>query len=91
MGKIISKALLLSLLTVSVLSCKKDNETKPLENCNCGLITEDNNGTTNNQSWYTINVRNNCTDNTKTFYLSKGDWMNAHAGDSFCFSNEAEW
>ena len=78
-------------LTTMLTSCKKDDDTKPQEDCNCGLILDGNNGTTNGESWYTIDVRSNCSGNSKTFYLAKGDWMNAHAGNETCITNETSW
>ncbi len=72
---------------VAVSSCKKEDETP----CNCGLITNDDNGTTNGDSWYSVDIRNSCTDNVKTFYLTEGDWINAHVGSDFCITNETSW
>lgn len=89
MKKLIYVFALGALVTVS--SCKKDDETTPQENCNCGLVTEDDNGTTNGDSWYSIDIRNSCTDNVKTFYLTQGDWVNAHVGNDFCITNETSW
>lgn len=65
-----------SLLLIS--SCKK-------EQCNCGLILDD------NAIDYSIKVRNDCTMNEKWFVVSRGDWMNAHVGTKWCFTNISSW
>lgn len=53
--------------------------------CNCGLVTSD------RISDYSVVIRNNCTDNSKRFYLSEGDWMNAHPGSDYCITNVDKW
>ena len=52
------KLLLLSLLLTCMLSCKKEQK-----DCNCGRVMSDD--VTN----YSVIVRNNCTDNEKSFIL----------------------
>jgi hypothetical protein len=53
--------------------------------CNCGLILDD------NSSNFSILIRNDCSDNEKWFYLTKGDWMNAHVGNNYCITNVDNW
>jgi hypothetical protein len=70
-----------SLLTILILSCEKQN-TEP---CNCGLIVSD------NANDYSVDIRNSCSGNTKRFYLTQGDWMNAFVGDNYCITNSGQW
>ena len=44
-----------------------------------------------NVSNYSVVIRNSCSGNSKTFYLSEGDWMNAHPGDDYCITNVDSW
>lgn len=76
------KVILVVALAMGFASCKKeiDNET-----CNCGIIVSD------NVSNYSVDIRNSCSDNVKTFYLTEGDWMNAHPGDNYCITNVTSW
>jgi hypothetical protein len=76
------KLVLVVALAIGFTSCKKevDNET-----CNCGLIVSDN---VNN---YSVDIRNSCSNNVKTFYLTEGDWMNAHPGQDYCITNVTSW
>ena len=71
--------LILSLSTLLIISsCKK-------EQCNCGLILDD------NVTDYSILIRNDCTSNERWFILSRGDWMNAHPGKRWCITNIDSW
>ena len=53
--------------------------------CNCGLITSD------RASDYSVVIRNNCSDNSKRFRLTPGDWMNAYVGYDYCITNTQGW
>ena len=68
------------ILSLALLSCKKEQK-----HCNCGLIESD------NVTDYSIIVRNDCSQNSKKFYLTQGDWMNAPAGSNHCFTNVDSW
>jgi hypothetical protein len=72
------KTILIALL--ALISCKKKD--KP---CNCGLIVSD------DPKDYSVVIRNECSNNEKKFYLSQGDWMNAHPGDNYCITNSGKW
>ena len=72
------KLILIVGIGLTMISCTK-------ESCNCGVIQSD------NISDYSIVIRNSCSDNNKTFYLSEGDWMNAHSGDDYCINNVESW
>lgn len=68
-------------MLIGMISCKK----KQQEPCNCGLIVSDD--VTN----YSVDIRNDCSNNVKTFYLTQGDWMNAHPGNNYCITNVTSW
>jgi hypothetical protein len=69
------------LIILFAASCKKE-DVKP---CNCGLITSD------NVSNYSVTIRNDCSGNYRTFFLTQGDWMTAYVGSNYCISNVASW
>jgi hypothetical protein len=71
------------IITMLVLiGCSKETIGEP---CNCGLVLSD------NVQDYSVVIRNDCTDNTKTFYLQPGDWMNAYVGSNYCITNVNKW
>lgn len=73
------KKLIIAAATVlTMLSCSKEPST-------CGRIVSD------NVHDYSVTIRNSNTNNLKTFYLTEGDWMNAHPGDNYCIYNTTEW
>lgn len=74
------KILLLAIGLTLLASCKKDQK-----DCSCGFIKSD------DATDYSIIIRNECSDNSKKFYLTAGDWMNAHPGDYYCISNVTSW
>lgn len=78
------KKLLIIALLAGMVSCKKETTT-PQKPCNCGLIVSDD--VTN----YSVDIRNDCSNNVKTFYLTEGDWMNAHPGKNYCITNVTSW
>jgi hypothetical protein len=66
------------------LSCEKNNP-KPNEPCNCGIIQSD------NAYDNSIVIKNSCSGNNKTFYLSEADWMTAYVGTDYCITNVTNW
>ena len=76
------KVLLVLLVIIGLTSCESEFING---DCNCGLITSD------RISDYSVVIRNNCTDNSKRFTLSPGDWMNAHPGSNYCITNIEQW
>ena len=60
-------------------------------NCSCGFITDDGIDTQNGNFYYWIEIRNDCSGNIGKFYLTQGDWYNAHPGSNFCFTNVSGW
>ena len=71
---------LILILSLSLVGCEKEEKT-----CNCGLIESD------NVKDYSIVVRNECSQNSKKFYLTEGDYMNAYPGNTQCFSDVKSW
>jgi len=76
------KTMLVLAVVALISSCKKKEIESP---CNCGIVQSD------NVKDYSIIIRNECTNNDKTFYLSQGDWMNAHPGSKYCITNVGKW
>jgi len=66
-------------IILSIASCKKEKV------CNCGLVVSD------DPANYSVVIRNGCSGNEKTFYLTAGDWMNAFVGSDYCITNEKSW
>jgi hypothetical protein len=69
----------IAVLTALLSSCNKD------EICNCGTIVSD------NPSDYSVDIKNQCSENVKTFYLSENDWMSAYVGTNYCITNTTSW
>lgn len=65
-------------VSLMALSCEK-------QNCNCGVIQSD------NVYDYSVIIKNSCSGNNKKFYLSEGDWINAHPGNDYCITNVESW
>lgn len=63
---------------------QKENTTSQ-SNCNCGMIIDD------NVSDYSVTISNQCSGNTKKFYLNRGDWVNAFVGSDYCITNSGQW
>ena len=72
------KKLILVLLTIIALgSCKKDT----LKDCKCGIITDD---AIENADDFTLTIKNDCSGNTKKFYVYLNTWMDGVVGENFC-------
>lgn len=74
------KVMMIMAVALLAMSCEK--EVTP---CNCGVIQSD------NITDYSVVIKNDCSNNNKTFYLSEGDWMNAHPGNDYCITNTTSW
>ncbi len=72
------KKILIFSIALTMLSCSK-------EPSSCGRIVSD------NVHDYSVTIRNSNTNNLKTFFLTEGDWMNAHPGDNYCITNTTQW
>jgi len=75
------KTLTILAVALSIISCKKEDA----KQCNCGLVVSDD--VTN----YSVVIRNDCSNNQKTFTLQPGDWMNAYVGSNYCITNIGSW
>ncbi len=83
------KLLAVVLFTASMLllsSCKKD------KSCNCGIITDDAiEFDVNNDIFYSLTIRNECSDNLGKYYFTYNVWLNAPVGSYFCVTNVSSW
>ena len=80
------KKLILALTLVAFLGCNEDTP-NPNKDCNCGTVAND--GIDGECYW--LEIRNNCTDNKKTFCFDQDIWMDAHIGSNFCVADEPQW
>jgi hypothetical protein len=71
----------LLLIALIFASCAKD------EPCNCGTIAND--GIDGDCYW--LEIRNDCSENKKTFCFDQDVWQDAHVGENFCVTGEREW
>ena len=77
------KKIVLAIAVVALISsCKKEKDEGP---CNCGIVQSD------NVQNYSVVIKNECSNNNKTFVLAPGDWMNAHVGSRYCITNSGKW
>jgi len=79
------KTIILSIAVVALISSCKKKDVKETSPCNCGIIQSD------NAIDYSVVIKNECSNNNKTFTLSEGDWMNAHPGSRYCITNSGKW
>jgi len=79
------KKITLILAIVALISSCKKKEIKETSPCNCGIVQSD------NAIDYSVVIKNECSNNNKTFTLSEGDWMNAHPGSRYCITNSGKW
>ena len=79
------KTIILSIAIVALISSCKKKDVKETSPCNCGIIQSD------NAIDYSVVIKNECSNNNKTFTLSEGDWMNAHPGSRYCITNSGKW
>jgi len=76
------------LLTAAMFACQKE-EVKP---CNCGVITDDAIEFDNNGNiFYTLTIKNDCSNNLGKYYFSQDVWMDAPVGSDFCVTNVSSW
>ena len=79
------KTIILSIAVVALISSCKKKDVKETSPCNCGIIQSD------NAIDYSVVIKNECSNNNKTFTLSEGDWINAHPGSRYCITNSGKW
>ena len=74
------KKLMIVLLTITAFaSCKKDT----LKNCKCGIVTDD---AIENNNDFTLTIKNDCSNNSKKFYVGVSTWMDGIVGEKFCMT-----
>jgi hypothetical protein len=61
-----------------------------LQDCTCGIVKDDGIESQGGNSYYWVTIKNDCSGVTKKFYLSQGDWMNAHPSKAYCIT-DTEW
>ncbi len=80
-------------LGVSVVSCDKNDDLydgeQPSQDCNCGVITDDEILTSPYR--YTLTIRNNCSSNYATFNVTQSEWFENHVGEYTCLNSGQEW
>jgi len=76
------KLLLFAIVLFTFASCEKED----IYDCNCGIVMDD-----GIDSGYWVTIRSDCSNNVKKWYLSEGDWMNAHPGDTYCITDSDGW
>jgi ABC-type transporter MlaC component len=74
------KVIMIMAVALLAMSCEK--EVTP---CNCGEIMSD------NAADYSVDIKNDCSGNFKTFILTPDDWMNAYVGINYCITNTTSW
>lgn len=68
------------LLTLTAFaSCKKD----ALKNCKCGYVQDD---AIENSNDFTLTIKNDCSGNSKKFYVTVSTWMDGVVGENFCMT-----
>jgi hypothetical protein len=67
-------------------SCEKDTP------CNCGTITDDAiEFDSNGNMFYTLTIKNDCSNNLGKYYFTYDIWLNAPVGSYFCVTNVSSW
>ena len=78
------KVLFIGLACLILTSCSKE--------CNCGTITNDEIILdANNNTCYTLTVRNSCSGNSKTWCFDYSVWFEGNVGENFCVTNVDSW
>lgn len=73
--------LVITLILITFSSCEK-------EECNCGVITNDEILANN---CYSLTIRNDCSDNYETWCFDYDIWLDNAVGDDFCVTNVDSW
>jgi len=58
------------------------------EDCNCGVITNDE---ILDNDCHSLTIRNDCSDNYKTWCFDYDVWLDNPVGGDFCVTNEDSW
>ncbi len=70
------------LATIIFSACEKE------ENCNCGVITNDE---ILDNDCYSLTIRNDCSNNYETWCFDYDIWFDNAVGDDFCVTNVDSW
>ena len=73
---------------VLIVSCTDETDlttSTPQQECNCGTVQSD------RVSDYSVVIISVCTGNSKRFYLSQKEWLDAHVGTELCITNSNGW
>ena len=70
------------MLTITALaSCKKDT----LKDCKCGIVTDDDVKVSSTFDLsYILTIKNDCSGNSKDFYVNESSWMDSPVGEPAC-------
>ena len=82
-GFIVSKSNIMKyvfILSLALFSCKKEKK-----DCSCGIVESD------DVQDYSVTIKNECSSNSKKFYLTPNDWQNSHVGNRQCITNVESW
>lgn len=71
-----------TMLTLGLTGCEKECVST------CGVITDDE---ILDNECYSLTIRNECSDNYKTFCFDQSTWVTAFVGDNFCVRDVAPW
>jgi len=62
------------------------------DGCNCGeIINDEIEFGQNGAIYYTLTIKNNCSNNSKKFYFDYDTWLASPVGTEFCVENVATW
>jgi hypothetical protein len=79
--------LIFAVTLLTLTACNKEEE-----ECNCGVITADEITTNADGSFcYSLEIRNDCTNNKKTWCFDYDVWLDGNLGESFCVTNVQRW
>ncbi len=76
------RKLILVMLTLSAFSCSKKDTSK---DCKCGIITDDDVKVSSTfDVSYILTIKNDCSGNSKDFYVGQNTWMDSPVGEPAC-------
>ena len=90
--KTMKKLLIVFLISIMSIGCKKEEEltpNNPPPQCKCGVITDD--GINSQTNCYWLEIQSDCSGNKKSFCFSQNVWMSSYVGTRFCVTNEPGW
>ena len=82
---ILGLGMVLCMLTFT--GCEKEKDTIA-NGCNCGKVVEHEFLTTEDNTYFWVEIQNNCSDSITTFVLDELEWSKTHINNSMCLSKE---